>query len=61
MEGDGRDEGANPGHHEWERHWNETQGPVNLSELCRELGISRQTGHKWVRCRYRDAGHDLLG
>ncbi len=25
---------------------------ANISELCREYGISRQTGHKWLR-RYR--------
>jgi putative transposase len=29
---------------------------ANVSELCRELGISRQTGHKWTR-RYRDQGY----
>jgi putative transposase len=28
---------------------------ANLSELCREFGVSRQTGHKWVR-RYRELG-----
>jgi putative transposase len=27
----------------------------NLSALCREFGISRQTGHKWLR-RYRELG-----
>src|SRR5438132_4090926 len=27
----------------------------NLSELCGEFGISRQTGHKWLR-RYRELG-----
>src|SRR5438128_7122783 len=27
----------------------------NLSELCVEFGISRQTGHKWLR-RYRELG-----
>jgi putative transposase len=27
----------------------------NLTELCREFGISRQTGHKWLR-RYREVG-----
>src|ERR1700694_21061 len=29
---------------------------ANVSELCREHGISRQTGHKWLR-RYRDRGY----
>ena len=28
---------------------------ANISALCREFGISRQTGHKWLR-RYRAAG-----
>jgi transposase InsO family protein len=28
---------------------------ANVSALCREFGISRQTGHKWLR-RYRDQG-----
>jgi transposase InsO family protein len=28
----------------------------NISALCREYGISRQTGHKWLR-RYREEGH----
>jgi len=28
---------------------------ANVSALCREYGISRQTGHKWLR-RYRDQG-----
>jgi putative transposase len=29
---------------------------ANISELCREHGIARQTGHKWLR-RYRDRGY----
>ncbi len=28
---------------------------ANIAALCREYGISRQTGHKWLR-RYRDDG-----
>jgi transposase-like protein len=28
---------------------------ANISALCREYGISRQTGHKWLR-RYRKRG-----
>ena len=43
---------------EWERRWNENEGVVNLSELCREFGISRECGHKFVR-RYVDGGRDL--
>lgn len=29
---------------------------ANVSALCREFGISRQTAHKWLR-RYRDQGY----
>ncbi len=29
---------------------------ANISALCREYGISRQTGHKWLR-RYREQGY----
>jgi transposase InsO family protein len=43
---------------EWERRWNESEGQVNVSELCRMFGISRETGYYWLR-RYREAGHDL--
>ena len=44
---------------EWERRWNEAEGgPVNMAELCRMFGISRQTGYKWV-ARYREGRHDL--
>ncbi len=43
---------------EWEQRWNEQEGVVNVSELCREFGVSRECGHKWLR-RYRDAGNDL--
>ena len=32
---------------------------ANVSELCREHGISRQTGHKWLR-RFREAGYTGL-
>jgi len=32
---------------------------ANVAELCREHGISRQTGHKWLR-RYREAGYTGL-
>lgn len=44
---------------EWEQRWNEAEGgPVNLAELCRMFGISRQTGYLWVD-RYREAQHDV--
>jgi hypothetical protein len=44
---------------EWERRWSEAErGPVNMAELCRMLGISRQTGYKLVN-RYRQAQHSL--
>jgi putative transposase len=29
---------------------------ASISALCREFGVSRQTGHKWLR-RYRDQGY----
>src|SRR5262249_16951803 len=44
---------------EWERRWEAAKGGrVDVAELCRMFGVSRQTGHLWLR-RYRDAGHDL--
>lgn len=44
---------------EWERRWDEAEGgPVNMAELCRMYGISRQTGYAWVE-RYREAQHDV--
>jgi len=41
----------------WEERFSENEGRVNISELCRMFGISRQTGHDWLR-RYR-AHHKL--
>ena len=32
---------------------------ANISALCREYGISRQTGHKWLR-RFRAQGYTGL-
>ncbi len=32
-----------------------TLAEPNISQICRDLGISRQTGHKWLR-RYREQG-----
>jgi putative transposase len=44
---------------EWERRWNEAEGgSVNMAELCRMYGVSRQTGYTWVE-RYREANHDV--
>lgn len=44
---------------EWERRWNEAQGgPVNMAQLCRMFGVSRQTGYTWVG-RYREAKFDV--
>ena len=44
---------------EWERRWEAAEGGrVDVAELCRMFGVSRQTGHLWIR-RYRLAGHDL--
>src|SRR5207237_7452024 len=43
---------------EWEKRWDAGEGRMNLSELCREFGISRETAYVWLR-RYRDAGHDV--
>jgi len=43
---------------EWEKRWNAGEGRMNLSELCREFGISRETGYVWLR-RYRQTNHDL--
>jgi len=43
---------------EWERRADEGEGVFNVSELCREFGISRQVGYGWM-ARYRDARKDL--
>jgi transposase len=44
---------------EWERRWNEAEGGlVNMAELCRVFGVSRQTGYTWVE-RYREGNHQL--
>jgi len=45
---------------EWERRWNDGEGEVNVSELCREFGVSRECGYKWIR-RYRAANQSLVG
>jgi hypothetical protein len=43
---------------EWEKRWNEGEGLLNFSELCREFGVSRQVGYDWIK-RYRDASYDV--
>lgn len=44
---------------EWERRWNEAEGgSVNMAELCRIHGVSRQTGYTWVK-RYQEANRDV--
>jgi hypothetical protein len=44
---------------EWERRWNEAEGGrVNMAELCRMFGVSRQTGYTWVH-RFRAADNEL--
>ncbi len=44
---------------EWERRWEAAKGGrVDVAELCRRFGISRQTGYVWIK-RFSDAGHDL--
>ena len=36
-----------------------TKPGAKVAVLCREFGISRETGHKWLR-RYREGGHEGL-
>jgi putative transposase len=43
---------------EWERRWKANKGTVNISELAREFGISRECTYKWIR-RYRAADRDV--
>ena len=44
---------------EWERRWDAAKGGrVDVAELCRRFGISRQTGYVWIK-RFCDAGHDV--
>jgi len=42
---------------EWERQ--KAEGVrLNVAALCRAFGVSRDTGHRWIR-RYQEAGKDL--
>jgi transposase InsO family protein len=43
---------------EWQRRFDAAQGRVDVAELCRMYGVSRQTGYVWIR-RYRAAGYDI--
>jgi len=36
-----------------------TKAGANVAALCREFGISRETGHKWLQ-RFREFGYDGL-
>src|SRR5690349_20622351 len=43
----------------WEQRWQRAKGGrVDVAELCRRFGVSRQTGYVWIK-RYRDANHDV--
>lgn len=43
---------------EFERRWRAHQGRVNVAELCRIFGVSRQTGYVWIN-RYLAAKRDV--
>lgn len=44
---------------EWRRRWDEAEGGrVDVAELCRVFGISRQRGYVWLR-RFRESGQDV--
>jgi transposase InsO family protein len=44
---------------EWEKRWQACQGGrVDVAELCRVFGVSRDTGYRWLR-RYVEANHDV--
>src|SRR5688500_1260041 len=41
---------------QWEERFNAAEGGrVNVAELCRMFGVSRQTGYNWIE-RYRETG-----
>jgi hypothetical protein len=59
VERDGHDEGTLQLALAWEERWRAAKGGrVNLSELCRASGISRETGYYWLR-RYQEANRDV--
>jgi transposase InsO family protein len=44
---------------EWEKRWQASGGRrVDVAELCRVFGVSRDTGYRWIR-RYVEANHDV--
>jgi len=43
---------------EWQRRLEDGHGRVDIAELCRVFGVSRQTGYVWIR-RFREASHDV--
>lgn len=43
---------------EWKRRWEEAEGRIDVAELCRVFGVSRQTGYVWIR-RFREANYDV--
>jgi transposase len=43
---------------EWERRRDVGHGRIDVAELCRQYGVSRQTGYLWIR-RYQEAGSDV--
>lgn len=43
---------------EWEKRWDAGEGVVNVSELCREFGVSRDAGHRLI-ARYCRSGRDV--
>ncbi len=43
----------------WEKRWKESDGGrLDVAELCRVFGISRDTGYRWIE-RYVDADHNV--
>jgi putative transposase len=43
----------------WQQRWEESKGGrIDVAELCRVFGVSRDTGYRWIR-RYVEAGHDV--
>jgi transposase len=43
---------------EWQRRWDEAEGGrVDVAELGRVFGVSRQRGYVWLQ-RFREAGFD---
>jgi putative transposase len=43
----------------WQKRWEESRGGrIDVAELCRVFGVSRDTGYRWIR-RYVEANHDV--